>query len=119
MAARSVIAKFTNNTKFVLTLDKSSVQLEIGQWVTSPPDQILPGDVGQWESESDSYDTGTQGNLRYQFFDQSTSNVYVNWMDPFSAESHYSIECDAGGFKVGHDGSNDRNATVDYYINEA
>ncbi|WP_175723037.1 Crystal protein ET79 [Burkholderia ambifaria] len=118
MAARSVIAKFTNNTKFVLTLDKSSVQLERGEWVTSPPDQIFPGDVGQWESQSADYTSGTVGDLRYQFVDQSTCNVDVHWSDPMIGESHYSIECDADGFKVGQDGNNDSQTTVDYYINE-
>ncbi|WP_155420421.1 Crystal protein ET79 [Burkholderia cepacia] len=118
MAARSVIAKFTNNTKFVLTLDKSSVRLEHGKWVTSPPDQISPGDVGQWGSESDSYNTGTQGTIQYQFFDQSTLTVYVNWSNPYLTDSDYLIDCDADGFKVGHTGGDGHNATVDYYINE-
>ncbi|MCA8331500.1 Crystal protein ET79 [Burkholderia cepacia] len=118
MAARSVIAKFANNTKFVLTLDKSSIQLEHGEWVTSPPDQIAPGDVGQWESQSADDTSGTQGDLRYQFVDQVTCNVDVHWSNPYEGESRYSIECDANGFKVGHDRDNNPHATVNYYINE-
>lgn len=118
-AARSVVAKLTNNTKFVLTLDKSSIQLNHGKWVTSPPDQISPGDVGQWESDSDKLAEGTDGSLRYQFVDQRTVNVDVSWFDPYAGENRYSIYCDTDGFQVGHNGGGGRNATVDYYINQS
>ncbi|WP_081056378.1 hypothetical protein [Burkholderia territorii] len=117
-AARSVVAKLTNNTKFVLTLDKSSIQLNRGKWITSPPDQISPGDVGQWESDSDKIAQGTDGSLRYQFVDQGTVNVDVYWSDPYNGENYYSIRCDSGGFNVGHSGGGGSNATVDYHIDQ-
>jgi len=119
MAARSVVAKFANKTRFDLSLANSEVQH--GHWVTSPPSSIAAGAEGQWETDSDGYAGGTSGDLQYQFTnEEGTQTVTVSWMVPFEGSSNFDIHCDAAGVQPGYTGGGqDPNATVNYYLNQA
>lgn len=117
MAARSVAAIFSNNTKFDLLLVQSGV--EMGHWVTEPPGTIASGAEGQWETDSEGM-AGTMGYLKYKFTNETgTHTVFVSWSNPYSQASNFEISCDAACVKPGYTGGKGDNADVNYYLNQA
>ena len=92
-----------------------------GHWVTSPPSSIAPGAEGQWETDSDDYESGTAGDLQYQFTnEEGTQTVRVSWAVPYLGSNNFEVYCEAAGVRPGYTGGGqDTNATVNYYLNQA
>src|SRR5262245_41748213 len=61
MPARTVRCLFSNQTEFPIVYE--SDDLSHGEYTGSwlPPQQVKPGEIGEWRSESDGIMTGTEG----------------------------------------------------------
>lgn len=125
MAARSTTVKIQNKSSYKLFLDQQSLQLQHGVWDSYPPQRIeaqggLPGS-GSWETESDGFMTGDQGQCTYQFIDNGSDDVAIakinlTWDDPYVGSNQYSISSDSASVKVSYSGGGGNNATVTYTI---
>jgi hypothetical protein len=100
-------------------------ELEHGVWNVRPP--TLIGNRGEWESESDGFLTGTEGNATYQLEDVDGTllgELLVRWNNPFIGSNSYSESVDpqAGpsnrpqGFSVVHLGGGGDNASVTFRL---
>jgi hypothetical protein len=110
-AARSVEAFLGNLTRCDLLL--VTARLDHGEWTTEPPHLILLGDEGRWESESNGFATGTEGEADY--FTQScrdpnfnNKRIHFHWDNPFVGSNSYDTAGTDGAFHsriVGGDGN--------------
>jgi hypothetical protein len=119
MAARSTIVKVVNRSSYKLFLVQSSLQLQHGIWDSYPPQKIAAEGTGSWETESDGFMTGDEGQCAYQFIDEggeSISKITITWDDPFVGSNQYSISSDSASVKVSYSGGGGNNATVTYTI---
>lgn len=87
-----------------------------------PPEKISPSGkeptVTKWESESDGFLTGTEGNVVYGLPDGQTT-VTLTWDNPYIGKNSYNIEIkgpQAIGYIVHHDNDSSDNAAVEFSI---
>ena len=114
-SARSVTAYLNNQTSFTLTLKSSSLQG--GEWVIKPPATIAAGQKGKWQSDSDGFMTGTEGNCVYRLSDGKTE-CKAHWNNPYTGSNSYSLDVDNPTYKGTYDGGGGDNATVNYYLSK-
>jgi hypothetical protein len=86
-AQRSVQATLVNQTSNDLQL--SSSNLLHGIFGNQPPNTITAGQSGSWEAESQGLATGTQGDVIYNFANNTATLVTLNWDNPFVGSSSY------------------------------
>lgn len=110
MAARSVIATFTNSTSATLTL--SSAIIQHGQWDTEPPGTIAPGATVSWASESAGLLTGTQVQVVYNM---PAGDVVTTYDNPFVGSNGATITYPQKYLGVAQI-SDGQNATATYTI---
>ncbi|HEX2224742.1 MAG TPA: hypothetical protein VHN15_11110 [Thermoanaerobaculia bacterium] len=87
MAQRSVQAAFNNQTS--QTLQNVSSNLAHGIWGIAPPPTIPANQTVNWESESNGFMTGVQGDAIYSVQGQSSILTTLNWDNPFAGSSSY------------------------------
>ncbi len=110
-AARSTHVFLANLTRCDLVL--VTARLDHGEWTVRPPHRIALGDEGNWESESNGFATGTEGEADY--FTQSCRDpglngkrVHFHWDNPFVGSNSYDTAGTDGAFHphiVGGDGN--------------
>lgn len=111
MAARSVFVVFTNMT--LVTLSRQGSTVAHGQWIMLPPEEIQPGAVAEWKTESDGFATGTEGTIDYQWKSNGEHNKF-HWDNPFSGSNSYDGHSDSGIVTIsGGDGDD---ATVNFTL---
>lgn len=122
-AARSTVINVTNNSKYNLRLITSSQKLPHGEWITYPPDRITknstpngPGHAS-WETDSDGFMTGTEGECSYSFTDDDEIyDINIKWDNPFSGENTYSIHPDNDLVRCTYTADKGNNASVTFTI---
>lgn len=90
-ASRSTLVKFTNSSDAFL--GRTSWKLDHGIWTDDslPPENIAMGGVTvSWESESNGFMTGTEGNVVYTFPDGQTT-IRIYWDNPYVSGNEYSV----------------------------
>ncbi|MFJ7593162.1 Crystal protein ET79 [Streptomyces sp. NPDC097617] len=93
-AARSTQVTLNNSTGGLLARTDSGLSHGIWSDNQLPPVNIMPGQRGTWQSESDGFLTGTQGYATYQV--QGGGHVTVQWNNPYSGSNSYSCTAPAG-----------------------
>jgi hypothetical protein len=84
MAARSVHVFFKNLTDETLVRDSEGLEWGIYTEPWFPPQTIAPGEVGEWQTESDGFMTGTEGHARYSLSNDSfTEFAELTWDNPY------------------------------------
>lgn len=126
MAARSTNVIFINESGAALV--RSFWNLSHGIWSQDvlPPEQIAAGTptnpaTATWESESQGFATGTEGQAAYTFPDGQTT-VAIYWDNPYSGSNGYGITFsgpDAGSYQGSYTGGEGDNATVTFTISAA
>ena len=115
MAARSVFVNFVNNSDVALTRGAGS--LSHGIWTNEPPLRIEAGSTVSWESESDGFATGTEGEVTYNIEfgpgQLSTESAHFHWDNPFVGSNSYDDSTPVL-FKVDKTGGDGDNATVNW-----
>jgi hypothetical protein len=111
-AARSVEVKFENLTDF--TLRRVGFDLPHGVWTSFPPENIGPGDVMSWQTESDGFMTGTEGKVEYRS-DSESEKLFVKWDNPFIGSNSYQ-EGAPNGYRVDRAGGAGDNASVTFTL---
>ncbi|MEU0381938.1 aegerolysin family protein [Streptomyces cyaneofuscatus] len=113
-AARSTNVTLTNVSGRLLT--RSTSQLHWGIWSTNmlPPSIIQSGVSGNWQSESDGFMTGTEGEVSFNVSGE-TNKVKVYWNNPYSGSNRYSCTAPSG-FDCTHQGGSGNNATVAFTL---
>ncbi|WP_433180480.1 aegerolysin family protein [Actinoallomurus sp. CA-150999] len=114
-SARSVEVFLNNLTRCDLTL--VTTRLDHGKFEVRPPQLILLGDQGRWESVSDGIATGTEGEADY--FTQSCRNpannnkrIHFHWDNPFIGSNSYDSAGTDGAFRSNIVGGSGNHAGV-------
>lgn len=111
MAARSVVITVQNNTDSELI--RSYYSLSGGIWDVVPPEKIAPGKPGVFESESDGFLTGTEGEADYTIDREGTVKFF--WDDPYAGSNKYSYQAPKG-YAVEISGGDGDNANVTFTL---
>ncbi|GAA4634078.1 hypothetical protein GCM10023196_074180 [Actinoallomurus vinaceus] len=114
-SARSVEVFLNNLTRCDLLL--VTARLDHGEWESQPPQLILLGDQGRWESVSHGVATGTEGEADY--FTQSCRNpgnnnkrIHFHWDNPFIGSNSYDSAGTDGAFRSNIVGGSGNHAGV-------
>ena len=92
MAARSVHIFFKNLTDETLVRVDEGLDWGIYTEPWFPPQTIAPGEVGEWQTESDGFAQGTEGHAKYRLSNGNlTEFVEVKWDNPFIGANRSSI----------------------------
>ncbi len=110
MSYISVSVTFNNFSSASLQLQSANV--EYGKWLTQPPAIIPAGNTVTWQSDSDGFLTGTQGDATYQVVG-SSAMTKVTWDDPFFGSNSYGATA-SPGFTDTYRGTGGDNASVSY-----
>jgi len=110
-AARSVQVVFANLTPENLILTSSNLLHGIWSPEQAPPKTITKYSKAIWQSESDGFMTGAQGNASYAFQTDASQVVTVNWDNPYSGSNDFSANAPKGFDATTTSASGDR-ATV-------
>jgi uncharacterized protein (DUF2147 family) len=126
MASRSTTVIVRNQSNAALV--RTSWELAHGIWSNDqlPPEQIAAGTpaapgTATWESESQGFATGTEGQAVYTFPDGNTT-VTIYWDNPYSGSNAYRITFSgpgAGSYRGSYTGGDGDNATVTFTISAA
>jgi hypothetical protein len=117
-AQRSVQVTFNNQTSQVLQLN--SANLAHGIWGIPPPPIVVANSSVTWESESQGFMTGVQGDVIYSFQSQSSTLVTLNWDNPFVGSSVYTGTVNNPSYSVATDIVQDgNNASVIYTLTQS
>lgn len=111
MPARSVTIVIVNDSDDRLVLSDSS--LDHGIWTTSPPNAIETGETSTFESESDGFQTGTEGTVDFTIQTSQGSNgtAHFHWDNPFFGSNSYDQTVPVW-YKAGRSGGDGNNTTV-------
>jgi Aegerolysin len=77
-----------------------------GEWTSSdwnPPQDIQPGELKGFQSESDGFMTGTEGWAKYETVDASNNGfgmVYVYWDNPYYGRTYFGLDKDFNDVKA-------------------
>ncbi|WP_031079680.1 aegerolysin family protein [Streptomyces sp. NRRL S-118] len=107
-AARSTHVTFNNHTDRLMA--RTDARLSWGVWTANqyPPEAIPPGNTRSWQSESEGFATGTEGEATYVL--QGVGNVKVRWNNPYVGSNSY--ECSApAGYQCRRSGGGGDNAS--------
>ncbi|MCO6011230.1 aegerolysin family protein [Actinoallomurus purpureus] len=114
-SARSVEVFLNNLARCDLLL--VTARLDHGEWEVRPPQLILLGDQGRWESVSHGIGTGTEGEADY--FTQSCRNpahnnkrIHFHWDNPFFGSNSYDSAGTDGAFRSNIVGGSGNHAGV-------
>ncbi|MFF4590873.1 Crystal protein ET79 [Streptomyces sp. NPDC001388] len=112
-AARSTYVTLNNNTGGLL--GRSYDRLDGGIWTDNrlPPGNIPPGRSGSWQSESDGFMTGTEGEVQYLL--AGAGYVTVHWNNPYVGSNSYSCTVPAH-YTCSRTGGGGDNATVAFTV---
>ncbi|MFD5921354.1 Crystal protein ET79 [Kitasatospora sp. NPDC058201] len=115
-AARSTHVTLGNNTGHQLTRTYDS--LSRGIWSTN---QLPPGDIpawhsGSWQSESDGFLTGTEGEVQYNL--AGVGAVTVHWNNPYAGSNSYSCTVPVY-YSCVRSGGSGNNAAVGFTVSRA
>ena len=71
MAARELVVVVLNQTNEELIMDRESLHLEQGEWMTGtpesqPPEEIRAGESGMWRGKPPHLGSGTTGSVKYR-----------------------------------------------------
>ena len=117
-AQRSVQVTFNNQTSQALELN--SANLAHGIWGSQPPQTIPPNSSANWESESQGFMTGVQGDVIYSFQNASSTLVTLNWDNPFVGSGTYTGNGTNPSYSVNPDLVQDgNNASVIYTLTQS
>ncbi|MEU0661926.1 Crystal protein ET79 [Streptomyces lavendulocolor] len=107
-AARSTHVTFNNHTDRLML--RTDARLAWGVWTANqyPPESIPPGNTRSWQSESEGFATGTEGEATYVL--QGVGNVRIKWNNPYVGSNSY--ECSApAGYQCRRSGGGGDNAS--------
>ncbi|GGU49404.1 aegerolysin family protein [Streptomyces lavendofoliae] len=107
-AARSTHVTFNNHTDRLMV--RTDARLSWGVWTANqyPPEAIPPGNTRSWQSESEGFATGTQGEATFAL--QGVGDVKVKWNNPYVGGNGY--ECSApAGYQCRRSGGSGDNAS--------
>ncbi|MFI6108153.1 Crystal protein ET79 [Streptomyces sp. NPDC051310] len=93
-AARSTHVTFNNHTERLMV--RTDARLYWGVWSTNqyPPESIPPGNTRAWQSESEGFATGTEGEAAYVL--EGVGSVKVKWNNPYVGSNSYNCSAPAG-----------------------
>jgi hypothetical protein len=114
MAARSVFVNLVNRSDAVLI--RTAFSLSHGIWTHEPPLRIEAGAKQTWQSESDGFATGTEGEVTYDIqpvAGQSDGTAHFHWDNPFIGSNSFD-EATPVLYKADRSGGDGDNATVDW-----
>ena len=97
--------------------NKQSASLDHGIWTQQPPDVIPAGSIGEWQSESNGFATGTEGTAKYTVSGDGGRVVSIHWNNPFVGGNGYDVKVPNGFASKQVQGSGD-NAVVIFLISE-
>ncbi|MFJ8471138.1 aegerolysin family protein [Kitasatospora sp. NPDC094011] len=96
-------------------LGRTYDRLNWGIWSDNqlPRGNIPPGRSGSWQSESDGFMTGTEGEVQYLL--AGAGNVTVHWNNPYTGSNSYSCTAPAH-YTCSRTGGGGDNATVAFTV---
>ncbi|MFE9775773.1 Crystal protein ET79 [Streptomyces sp. NPDC005931] len=112
-AARSTHVTLQNRTPNEMVRTSSS--LTHGTWSENllPPDRVYPMSNAIWQSESNGFMTGTEGQAVYNMFNVGT--VGISWNNPYVGDNTYSCSVPPG-YTCRQDGGRGDNAAVTFTV---
>ncbi len=96
---------------------KQSASLDHGIWSQQPSDVIPTGGIGEWQSESNGFATGTEGTAKFTVSGNAGRVVSIRWDNPFAGGNEYEVKVPNDLVWKQVQGSGD-NAVVIFLISE-
>ncbi|MEV7779493.1 aegerolysin family protein [Kitasatospora sp. NPDC088351] len=115
-AKRSTHVTLNNNSGQLLSRNGASLDWGIRSDNQLPTFNIMPGQSGSWQSESEGFMTGTEGEVSYLV--AGAGNVVVHWNNPYYGSNSYSCTAPAN-YTCSRTGGSGDNATVAFTLSKS